>query len=713
MNTPELLAPAGTPEALNAAIAEGADAVYMGLKNFNARIRSSNFAYNQLEAAVDMLHSQRKKVYVTVNTVFEEREADRMYQLLQYLERVGPDAIIVQDVGVLELVRSHFPGLKVHASTQMNIASAQGANFVSRYGVKRVVLARELKLEEIKAVRSNTNIELETFVHGALCVSVSGLCLFSSYLGGRSANRGTCTQACRRFYETEGSADGFLFSPKDFELIEYIPELAEAGVNALKIEGRMKSAEYVGTVVAAYRYMLDNWRFDRERALNKAKSILESDFARKKTTYWFTGTLDPAYIEHDQAGGTGISLGKVRSVRVIKDKRWMLVDSYNGLAPGDSLRIHRHADMDRQTAKIIDVRDTADGTLIQLNAHYNIGDEVYIIQTKSMTRRYRDILPGSLSRYHKFPSFDKCPAADFTELSSARALAKKIPEGNWVLAGSVADMYVLQSERPAVCCIRLTRKNAVQLVKNEKQLLFRGAALAVWLDPFFPEEDTDWLLETINYRIEQGQEIFIANNYGHIPLLKKSGAKVIIAGPWLYMFNSYSAHLLLDAGAELIMLPYEISKQNMNRIIETVPAVRLIPILFSYPPLFTIRGSVQQRLAARAIYDRDGAIYEIYADEDRSVVIPGKPFSLADRASFLRKEGFARFLIDLEYTSIKKPVYKRIMQAVMNGTVLPETGRFNWKDGFWQAEETGIKLHNAQGVTMLAKPKTEKQKRSR
>lgn len=693
MITPELLAPAGTPEVLNAAIAEGADAVYMGLKNFNARLRSSNFAYNQLEAAIDVLHAQRKKIYVTVNTVFEEREADRMYQLLQYLERVGPDAIIVQDLGVLELVRTYFPGLKVHASTQMNIASAQGANFVSKYGIKRVVLARELKLEEIKAVRANTNIELETFVHGALCVSVSGLCLFSSYLGGRSANRGTCTQACRRFYELENGTDGFLFSPKDFELIEYIPDLAEAGVNALKIEGRMKSAEYVGTVVAAYRYMLDNWRFDRERALAKARSILQSDFARKKTTYWFTGTLDPSYIEHDQAGGTGIPLGKVKSVKVIKDTRWMVIDSYSGLASGDSLRIHRHADMDRFTAKIVDVRDSVEGTLIQIEAPYDIGDEVYIIQTKSMTRRYREVLPNSLSRYHKFPSFDKAPKSDVTAYGNTKTLAKSIPEGIWVLAGSVADTHIVQSERPAVCCIRLTRKNAEQLIKHEKTLPFRGAELALWLDPFFPEEDSVWLEETVLYRIKQGQKLFIANNPGHIPLLKKAGVEIIIAGPWLYMFNSYAAKLLLDAGAACIMLPYEIAKQNMHRILETVPAGRLMPILFSFPPLFTIRGNVLERLSSDIILDRDSQAYEIYADQDRSFVIPAKPFSLTDRTQFFKKDGFTRFLIDLSLTAIKKPLYKRIIQAVLQGTVLPETGRFNWKDGFWQAEDTKIKPH--------------------
>ncbi|MDR0639217.1 MAG: U32 family peptidase [Spirochaetaceae bacterium] len=290
----ELLSPAGTPEALDAAIASGADAVYLGLKSFNARLRSANFAYSQFEAAVKVLHSQNRKVYVTVNTVFEERETDRMYQLLKYLASVGPDALIVQDYGVVEMARRYFPSLKLHASTQMNIASARGAHFLSKYGVSRIVLARELSFDEVKAIRGNTNAEMEVFVHGALCVSVSSLCLFSSYLGGKSANRGMCTQACRRFYRTspdEPSESGYFFSPRDLQLIDRVPLLHEAGINALKIEGRMKSAEYVGTVTRAYRLVIDACVSGGEGAIKdaiaEAEAILHGDYARRKTRYHF------------------------------------------------------------------------------------------------------------------------------------------------------------------------------------------------------------------------------------------------------------------------------------------------------------------------------------------------------------------------------------------------------------------------------------------
>ena len=171
----ELLAPAGSPEALDAAIGEGADAVYLGLKNFNARMRSANFTYSQFESALRALHRMGRRLYVTVNTVFEQREADRVFQLLRYLAALEPDGIIVQDFGIVTFVRENFPSLKLHASTQMNISSANGVNLLSKHGFSRVVLARELSLDEIRDIRGNTNMELEVFIHGALCVSVSGI----------------------------------------------------------------------------------------------------------------------------------------------------------------------------------------------------------------------------------------------------------------------------------------------------------------------------------------------------------------------------------------------------------------------------------------------------------------------------------------------------------------------------------------------------------
>ncbi len=689
--TAELLAPAGNPEALDAALAEGADAVYLGLKNFNARMRTNNFAYSQFEAAAEAVHKQGKKIYVTVNTVFEQREADRMYQLLQYLEKVGPDGIIVQDLGVVKMARDHFPGLKLHASTQMNVSTALGANFLSRYGFKRVVLSRELSLEEMKAVRLNTNMELETFVHGALCVSASGLCLFSSYLGGRSANRGACTQACRRLFRSEGDEDGYYFSPDDLQLVEKVPELVEAGLTTFKIEGRMKSADYVGTVVAAYRHMLDNWRFDRERAATKALSILQGDFARHKTTFWFDGSVAPDYIRPGQAGGTGIALGKVKMVRVFEEQRWLQVSRHEGISEGDSVRIHKHGDSGRVTAKVRGVMDIPDGYFLRVDDEFGPQDEVYLVQTKSLSKRYRPVLPAGLAKYHKFPSYDSAPNPTLAEQGKDKQAG--FPDGMYAMVNRVQDLHVLQADRPKKAILRLTRKNAELMRKHEKELPFKGDELVLWLEPFFPQADADWLAEEVEYWLSKGQKYFIANNLGQLALLKGRDA-VVAAGPWLYSFNAWSASFLLANGVQAIIPPLEISKQDFQKVAELVPSGSYFPIVFAYPQLFTVRSDLGADYKFRFFSDREGADYELVNDQSGSVVIPVKPFSLVDRIPFLKKDGVGKFILDYSFIDLKKQVYKRVNAAARDGIVLPETGRFNWKEGFWQPEEDGPSLRS-------------------
>ena len=422
----ELLAPAGNIESLDAAIGEGADAVYLGLKSFNARLRTSNFAWNQFEAAVQAVHRQGKKIYVTLNTVCEERETERLYRLLSYLDKIGPDGLIVQDFAVIRMCQQFFPNMELHASTQMNVESAAAANFLSKEGLKRVVLARELGLEEIKQIKQGTNAEIEMFVHGALCVSESGLCLFSSFLGGKSANRGMCTQACRRFYTAEypeGVEQGYYFSPCDMQLIDHIPDLMEIGVDSFKIEGRMKSAEYVGSVVAAYRYVMDHWKEDKKGAIAAGKRMLASDFARSKTDYWYgfkeigegVNNAGAKILNPNQAGGTGIYLGKIAKVRKAPDGLIEEInrnipegadprDYYIQMAqlsggsydpdPGDSIRVHSKNDDGRKSHKVRSVEVEDDGSRwIDVPKSFGIGDSVYLLQIKSMSKRYARVLP--------------------------------------------------------------------------------------------------------------------------------------------------------------------------------------------------------------------------------------------------------------------------------------------------------------------------------
>ncbi|MCI9516156.1 MAG: U32 family peptidase [Lachnospiraceae bacterium] len=252
----ELLAPAGTYESLKAAVAAGADAVYAGGARFGARAYAENFTEEALLKAIDFCHLHGSKLYLTVNTLLKDAEIEELYDYLLPYYREGLDAVIVQDIGVLKYIREAFPGLDIHASTQMTLCGADGAKFLESLGASRIVTSRELSLEEIRAIHRETSIEIESFVHGALCYCYSGQCLTSSLIGGRSGNRGRCAQPCRLPYQAEGR-EGFLLSPKDICTLEILPEILDAGVYSLKIEGRMKRAEYTAGVVRIYRKYLD------------------------------------------------------------------------------------------------------------------------------------------------------------------------------------------------------------------------------------------------------------------------------------------------------------------------------------------------------------------------------------------------------------------------------------------------------------------------
>ncbi|HOC27024.1 MAG TPA: peptidase U32 family protein [Rectinema sp.] len=682
MKKVELLAPAGSPEALDAALGEGADAVYLGLRSFNARMRTTNFAFNQFEAAVYACHNNSRRVYVTVNTVFEERESDRIYQLLEYLASVGPDGIIVQDAGVAKIAHDHFPSLPLHASTQMNIASVAGCNQLSRAGFKRAVLARELSLEEIRQIRQYTSLELEVFVHGALCISASGLCLFSSYLGGKSANRGQCTQACRRLYESE-TGKGYYFSPDDLELIEYIPDLIMAGVDAFKIEGRMKSAEYVGAVVSAYRLMLDNYEKDGEKAMLKAKAILQSDFARRKTSFFISGKPED-YIHPEQSGGTGIALGRIRDARTIDGKRWALMNSREGLAERDSVRIHRKDDSGRITTKILAIRYEVNGMLLLLDGDWRQNDELYLIQTASMTRSHKPVLPKNLNRFHKFPSNHTAPRPAISRLDG-RKLEISFEPGNYILVGKVAHLHAALTFRPKKAMILFNKLNAETMRLEEKSLPFKRDRLILWLDPYLAESDSTWLSAELDYWLEKGVSLVILNNQAHFSMLR--GKKVIsIAGPWLYTFNKWALAYYIEQGVQAFIPPYEISRQDLYRLTEYLPAQFFAPIVFAYPDLFRIRADLSRKYDNAKFMDREDNSFRLIGKRDYSVVVPDRPFSLTDLVPNLKKQGFRRFIVDLSNAEPSKGLYRDIARAMEQGSPLPNTTRFNWKDGFWSEE---------------------------
>lgn len=311
---PEILSPAGSPESLKAAVENGADAVYLGSKEFSARGHADNFNRDKLLEAIDFAHQRDVSAYITVNTLVKEQEIEDAVQYLEQLCNHGADAVIVQDVGILNILNKHLPKLPIHVSTQMSIHNSAGIKLLESMGVKRAVLARELDIEEINTMRSATDIQLEVFVHGAMCICYSGRCLMSSFIGGRSGNRGYCAQPCRKEYSLEGSrtSSKYLLSPRDLNLSSRLPDLINAGVDSIKIEGRMKRPEYVAVVTRTYRDILDRLSTDPTAvATPDEMRRLEVIFNRGFTEGYLNRDPGRKLMSMDTPGNRGILLGYV------------------------------------------------------------------------------------------------------------------------------------------------------------------------------------------------------------------------------------------------------------------------------------------------------------------------------------------------------------------------------------------------------------------
>jgi putative protease len=345
---PELLAPAGGPEALAAAVGSGADAVYLGGAMFSARQSAANFDHQQLAAAVKYAHIHGVKIYVTVNTLVADAEMESALKFMHFLQNIGADAAIVQDLGLAGLARQVVPELPLHASTQMTAHNIPGVEQLLESGFSRVVLAREMSLGEIERINNTTGAELEVFIHGALCICYSGQCLLSSMIGGRSGNRGRCAQPCRMNYiltDTRGepvagfeSPGDYLLSPRDLNISRRLPELIRAGIKSFKIEGRMKRPEYVATVVRIYRSLIDRALAGGHYEVTPEESRdLTQIFNRDFTSGYFFGSQGSEMMSYRRPNNRGVRLGRVKASR--REDRLVDIALEEPLRKGDGLEI--------------------------------------------------------------------------------------------------------------------------------------------------------------------------------------------------------------------------------------------------------------------------------------------------------------------------------------------------------------------------------------
>ena len=416
---PELLAPAGDWECARAAVENGADAIYFGLDRFNARMRAHNFTAADLPPLMDFLHRRGVKGYVTFNTLVFANEMADAEQFLRAIIAAGVDAAIVQDVGICRLIRRLSPDFPIHASTQMTITSAAGVDFARELGCSLVVLARECSLKEIEKIQRAPNaaaddagprvqLPLEVFVHGALCVAYSGQCLTSEALGGRSANRGECAQACRMPYEL--ISDGqtvplgdrrYLLSPQDLAGLEVLPDLVHAGVASLKIEGRLKTPEYVANITRIYRQALDS-NFQKFHA--SARYDLEMAFSRGLYTGWFRGNNNQELVHARFGKKRGVYLGEVRRI----DRERVALELAGPLKPGDGVVFDcGHPETEEEGGRVYTVETRGRETLLGFGhgdldfSRIHVGDKLWKTSDPEMDRRLRQSFADNTPRFRR------------------------------------------------------------------------------------------------------------------------------------------------------------------------------------------------------------------------------------------------------------------------------------------------------------------------
>lgn len=382
----ELLAPAGNMNGLKSAISAGADAVYIGGYAYSARGYAENFSNEEIIEAINYAHLYGVKVYVTVNTLVYDNEVETFINYIDFLHTHNVDAIIIQDLGMFDLIRKMYPNLEIHASTQMHIHNVEGAKFAKKYGMKRVVLARETSIEMIREIKKNVDIDLEVFCHGALCVSYSGQCLMSSLIGGRSGNRGVCAGTCRLPYDlvdnhlNKINNDKYLLSMKDLNTVKYIGELIKSGVTSLKIEGRMKREEYIYLVVSIYRKAIDSF-YSKGRVLLDDNDLLnlKKIYNRMFTKGFLFNEENKNVINQFRPNHQGIKIGEVIKIK----ENFVFIKLSENIKKGDGIRfINKREDVGLQLNYIYKnnklVNDAQKGEIvsIKIKNKLSIGDTV-------------------------------------------------------------------------------------------------------------------------------------------------------------------------------------------------------------------------------------------------------------------------------------------------------------------------------------------------
>lgn len=737
----ELLAPAGTIENFHAAIEAGADAVYVGVPGFNARNLARDLRLEEIGAMIRFCRDRGKKLYVAANSLVLECELPLVVETLAQLEFLGPDALIVQDLGLIRLVRRYFPHLRLHASTLLTAHNSLAVNALAGLGCLRVVLARELTAREIAAIRVRSEVELEVFIHGAMCFSYSGLCLFSSFLGGKSGLRGRCVQPCRRAYTLAGKGKGgsggkggsYLFSMNDLSGLEAVPALREMDIAALKIEGRLRSAHYVRTVVGAYRLVLDAAPAEIDSAIVEAGVRVRRAMSRKVAPGYFFSPQPPDAITPHHSGNIGLHLGRAEKFKASGEGRYCTVALKEDLAVGDRLRLHLEPSGERLAFTVkelyrgrqaVDAAEASAVVRIALPATcpalpgqsldlYKVDTggggaaevpRLPVAEVKTalaghhsrVVRRLRDIAREVWE--HDDPKTD-----DRRGRGDGRTMGapKTVRRGRGVPAGRTALEWWLRTDSFKVLQTRLPfapdrlllsfDKGLVSQAGQIRRLLGNRARDVIWgLPPVIQEQDLTRVHKQIGNLLRSGFKSFQISHIGQIDFF--AGERVHLHGDYtLNLLNSQAVAAMATAGLESVQLCIEMDRQSLGELIQGCRAMvgttgregeRHVPRLgltvYGSPPLFTARLAAPHFTYDRPLLSPKGESLVIRKREGYTETHSIRPFSLLPYLTELKGLGLDHAIVDIRGEQADSRLLKELQERLSGTGRYPKLPTFNY-----------------------------------
>lgn len=729
----ELLAPAGTRENFLVAIEAGADAVYLGAPRLNARNLARDLSLDEIAALIGFAHDRRRKVYIAINSLVRESDLSLVLETLAELEAIGPDALIVQDLGLIQLVRRFFPALRLHASTLMGTHNRQGVDLLARLGCARAVLARELTLEELAALTRSADIELEVFVHGAMCFSYSGLCLFSSYFGGQSGLRGNCVQPCRRKYSAvggkgrSGSATGrggYLFSMNDLEGLALVPELKRIGVDSLKIEGRLRSATYVSRVVAAYRLVIDAPEESAETAIADGARLIPEAMGRTTSTGFFLSPRPRDAIIPHRSGNIGSHLGQIENRHASDGRTWGQLTLKEQCTVGDRLRLHADRSGERigftlmqMMAGTAPVQQGGAGQRVELLLPPAAGSakdaerlDVYRVDGRDESAQVLRDAAKQLQPVVKTGARKKQLATRVARLRSQVVIGDdrmdRQPAGGnrgrgWAGRKPKSEVW-LRTDSPQLLLNRLPFQPDRWVVNLRRQSLsfsgrlkgmYKGAVRdIIWaLPPIIPAAAMNALQRDISVLLRSGFRNFQIAHIGQLELF--AGEKVNLFGDYtMNLLNSQALELVFRFGLQGAQLAIEIDRGCLAQAVagwrqppsgnrqakQRAPGLLGLTV-YGAPPLFTARLAADHFIYGRPLASPKQELFTIEKQEGVTLTRPQRPFSLLPFRGELEQIGLDYLVVDLSGLRVGKKDLQELGRRIFGADKMPALPTFNYR----------------------------------